>query len=156
MRISRNCFGKWRTFFSVLRHSRPGPSSFGGDDPGNASQVVSYTDACPVWQVEKWPHGRKTVVAEFENQETTANQATYSLSDQVGVEFVAFFAAIQGEFGFVVANFTHECFFFFVADVGRVTDDEVVFAGGLCQKTELPEHHAILDGVAGGVAPSDD
>ena len=38
------------------------------------------------------------------------------------VEFIAFFAAVEGGGGFVVANFDGECAGFFAADVGRVGD----------------------------------
>jgi hypothetical protein len=47
------------------------------------------------------------------------------LGDQVGVEFVAFFAAEEGAGGFVVADFARERGGFTEADVGRVAGDEI-------------------------------
>ena len=47
------------------------------------------------------------------------------LRDQIGVEFVAFFAAEESDFGFVVADFARERWRFAAADVRRIADDEV-------------------------------
>jgi hypothetical protein len=45
--------------------------------------------------------------------------------NQQAVEFVAFFAAVEGGVGFVVADFDGEGGGFFAADVRRVGDDEI-------------------------------
>ena len=45
--------------------------------------------------------------------------------NQQAVEFVAFFAAIEGGGWFVIADFDGEGAGFFAADVGRVGDDEI-------------------------------
>ena len=64
-------------------------------------------------------------MAEFENQEASRFQVRGGLGDEVGVQFVAFFAAVESEFGFVVADFAGERRGFAAADVRRVGGDKV-------------------------------
>jgi hypothetical protein len=47
------------------------------------------------------------------------------LRDEIGVEFVTFFAAVESDFRFVIADFAHEGCGFAAADVGRVADDKI-------------------------------
>jgi len=47
------------------------------------------------------------------------------LRDEVCVKFVAFFAAVKGEFGFVLADFEGERRCFAATDVRRIGEDEV-------------------------------
>ena len=46
-------------------------------------------------------------MAEFEHQYATGLEVLCGLSDETRIEFVAFFAAVQRDFGFMLANFTH-------------------------------------------------
>ena len=69
--------------------------------------------------------GRESVVAEFEDEDAAGFEMRGGMGDEVGVEFVAFFATVERDFRFVIADFAHERFGFAAADVGRVADDEV-------------------------------
>lgn len=64
-------------------------------------------------------------MAEFEDQDAIGFQVRGGLRDQVGVKFVPFFAAVEREFGFVVADFARKGGGFAVADIGRVGNNEV-------------------------------
>ena len=48
-------------------------------------------------KIEKWLDGGKAVVAEFEDEDAAGLQMLRGLRDQFGVEFVAFFAAVEGK-----------------------------------------------------------
>ena len=50
----------------------------------------------------------EAVVAEFEDQDAAGLEMLGGLGDEVGVEFVAFFAAEERGRGFVVADFARE------------------------------------------------
>ena len=69
--------------------------------------------------------GGEAVVAEFEDEDATGLEMRGGLRDEIGVEFVAFFAAVESDFRFVIADFAHEGGGFAVADVGRVAGDEI-------------------------------
>lgn len=64
-------------------------------------------------------------MAEFEDEEAAGFEMRGGLRDEIGVEFVAFFAAVKCNFGFVVADFAFECFLFAAADVRRIADDQI-------------------------------
>ena len=64
-------------------------------------------------------------MAEFDDEETAGFQMAHGFWDQQAVEFVAFFAAVEGGRGFVVADFDGEGIRCFAGDVGRVGDDEI-------------------------------
>ena len=68
--------------------------------------------------------GGEAVVAEFEDEYATGIEMRGGLRDEIGVEFVAFFAAVERYFRFVIADLAHERYGFAAADVGRVADDE--------------------------------
>ena len=65
------------------------------------------------------------VVAEFEDEQAAGFEVACGFWDELAVEFVAFFAAVEGGGGFVVADFDGECAGFIAADVGRVGDEEI-------------------------------
>jgi hypothetical protein len=69
--------------------------------------------------------GGEAVVAEFEDEDAAGLEMGGGLGDETGVEFVAFFAAVEGDFRFVIADFAHERAGFAAADVGRVAGDEI-------------------------------
>ena len=71
---------------------------------------------------EERADGGEGVVAEFEDEEATGFEVARGFRDQQAVEFVAFFATVEGGGGFVVADFGWEGAGFFAADVGRVGD----------------------------------
>ena len=79
--------------------------SFGGDDARNAGEIVGDADVRPFGRVEEWLHRGEAVVAEFEDEDAAGIEVRGGLRDEVGVEFVAFFAAKERDFGFVVADF---------------------------------------------------
>jgi len=68
-------------------------------------------------------YGEERVVAEFEDQDAAGLEMGGGLREEVGVEFVAFFAAEESDCGFVVADFAGERGSFAAADVGRVAGD---------------------------------
>ena len=59
-------------------------------------------------------------MAKFEDEEGAGFEMSRGLENQRAVEFVAFFAAVEGRGGFVVADFDGERVGFFAGDVGRV------------------------------------
>ncbi len=65
----------------------------------------------------------QAVVAEFEDEDSAGLQLGASLRDELGVEFVAFFAAVERDFRFVIADFAHQGGGFAAADVGRIAYD---------------------------------
>jgi len=69
--------------------------------------------------------GGQTVVAEFEDEDAAWLEVRGGLRDEIGVEFVAFFAAVESDFRFVIADFAHEGCGFAAANVGRVAGDEI-------------------------------
>ena len=64
-------------------------------------------------------------MAEFEDEDAAWLKVRGGLRDEIGVEFVAFFAAVERDFRLVIADFAHEGCGFAAADVGRVADDQV-------------------------------
>ena len=123
-------------------------------------------------------------MAKFENEQAARFERFRGLDDEWGVKFVAFVAAVECELRFVIANFTHQRIFLAMADVGRITDDEVEetrssVAGEIrisrslvvryrrsklrhyrgvfqiCEEVRLDEVDAIRDCVFRGVALSD-
>jgi len=110
---------------NVTRANISSSSFFRGDDAGDAGEVVSDADVGPRWRFEKRLHGGQGIVAEFEDQNAAGHQLMRRLHDEAGVDFVAFFAAVERDFRFVAADFARQRFFFVAADVGRITHDEV-------------------------------
>jgi len=96
--------------------------AFGGKDTGDAGEIVCHVDVGPFGRFEKGADGGKRVVAEFEDEETAGFEMESGFGDELAVEFVAFFAAVKCEGGFVVADFDGEGAGFFAADVGGVGD----------------------------------
>ena len=64
-------------------------------------------------------------MAEFEDENATGSKMRCSLRNELSVKLVAFFAAIERDFWFVLADFAHQRCPFSAADVGRIADDEV-------------------------------
>jgi len=98
---------------------------FSGEDSGDASEVVGYADVGPGEGIKQWLHGGQGIVAEFEDENAAGLQVRGGLGDQVGVEFVAFFAAEEGDGGLVVTNVRRKSRRFAPRDVRRVADDEI-------------------------------
>ena len=69
--------------------------------------------------------GGEAVVAEFEDEDATGLEVRGGLRDEIGVELVAFFAAVESDFWFVIADFAHEAGGFAAADVGRVAGYQI-------------------------------
>src|SRR6266404_6436659 len=103
--------------------ARPCSSLFGGDDAGDARQVVGYGYVCPGGGVEKRLDGSEAVVTEFEDKEAGGFEMRGGLRDEISVEFVALFAAVESDFWFVVADFAHQRGGFAAADVRRIAGD---------------------------------
>jgi len=97
--------------------------AFSGEDPRETGEVVGDADVGPCRGIEKRLHGGQRIVAEFEDQNAAGFEMCSRLRDQVGVEFVAFFAAEKSNGGFVVANFGRESCRFTPRDVRRIADD---------------------------------
>jgi len=98
---------------------------FRGEDAGDSGEVVGYAYICPGACVEERLDGGEAVVSEFEDEDAAGPEVRGGLRDEIGVEFVAFFAAVESDFRFVIADFAHEGGGFPAADVGGVADDEV-------------------------------
>ena len=64
-------------------------------------------------------------MTEFEDQDSAGLEVGEGLCDEFGVEFVALFAAEQGDCGFVFADFTRQRRCFATANVGRVAYNKV-------------------------------
>ena len=100
-------------------------------------------------------HGGQTVVAEFEDQDAAWFEMRGGLRNELGVKFVAFFAAVECDFRFVVANFAHERSGFASADVGRITHDEVKERRHIAQKISFQETHTVCNFVTRSVTARD-
>ena len=125
-------------------------------------------EICPLGSFEERADGGERVVAEFEDEEATGFEAARGFWDQQAVEFVAFFATVEGGGGLVVADFGGEGAGFLAADVGRVGDYEIEekwpfgFAQGRrvasgewregVEQIGFEERDAIGEAEAGGVA----
>jgi hypothetical protein len=96
---------------------------FGGEDARYAGQVVGDQEIGPERRVEEGADGGERVVAEFEDKQAAWLEVASGLGDELGVEFVAFFAAEEGGGGFVVAHFDRKRDEFFASDIGRVGDN---------------------------------
>jgi len=64
-------------------------------------------------------------VAEFQDQDSGWLEMRGGLRDEIGVEFVAFFTAIESDFWFMIADLAHERCGFVAADVGRIAGDQM-------------------------------
>ena len=64
-------------------------------------------------------------MAEFDDEDAAGSEMGGRLRDEIGVEFVAFFAAVESDFRFVVADFAHERRGFAPTDVWRIAHDEI-------------------------------
>src|SRR5690349_17750854 len=80
---------------------------------------------CPGGGFEKRLNSRQTIVAEFEDEDPTGLEVRGGLRDEIGVKLVAFFTAVECDFGFVIADFAHERRCFAPADVGRIAGNEI-------------------------------
>ena len=117
-------------------------------------------DVGPLRSIEEGADGGETVVAEFEDEEAAGSEMARRLENELAVEFVAFFAAVEGGGGFVVADFDGEGAGFFAADVGGVGNHQVekkwrVASGEWrerVQQTGFEESDVIGEADAGGVA----
>ena len=99
--------------------------TLGGEDARNAGEVVRYANVCPLVGVEKWLNRGQAVVAKFENEQAGRLEMLRRPGNQLGVKLVAFFAAVESEFGLVLTNFTRQAARTPATDVGRVADDEI-------------------------------
>jgi len=79
-------------------------------------------DVGPLGSFEEGADGEERVVAEFEDEEATGFEMESGFGDELAVEFVAFFAAVERGGGFVVSDFDREGVGFFSADVGWIGD----------------------------------
>ena len=61
-------------------------------------------------------------MAEFEDEEASGFEMASGFGDELGVEFVAFFATEEGCGGLVIADFDGKGVGFLAGDVGRVGD----------------------------------
>src|SRR5437016_3922142 len=100
-------------------------SFFSGEDAGGAGKILSYADVCPACCVEERLYGGQTGVAEFKDEDAAGLEMRGGLSDETGVKFVAFFAAVESDFWFVIADFAHQRRCFAPADVRRIAHDEI-------------------------------
>jgi len=79
-------------------------------------------DVGPFRSFEEWADGRERVVAKFQYEKAARFEMLRGLENQRAVEFVAFFAAVEGGGGFVIADFDRKRVGFFAADVGWIGD----------------------------------
>ena len=64
-------------------------------------------------------------MAQFDHEDSAGLEARGGLCDEIGIEFVAFFAAEERDRGFVVVHLACKCCCFAAANVGRIAYDEV-------------------------------
>ncbi len=64
-------------------------------------------------------------MTEFQDEDAAGLKIGSGLGDEIGVEFVAFFAAVESDFRFVIADFAHERCRFAATDVRRVAGDQI-------------------------------
>ena len=95
------------------------------EDAGDSGKVVGDPDVGPIRRVEERFDGREAVVAEFEDEEAAGLEESRDLGHQGAVEFVALFAAVKRDGGFVFAHFDRERVGFPAGDVRRIGDDEI-------------------------------
>ena len=82
-------------------------------------------DVDPFRSFEERADGGERIVAKFEDEQAAGFEVAGCLEDELGVEFVAFFAAVEGGRGFVVADFDRKSVGFLATDVGRVGDYQI-------------------------------
>jgi len=80
-------------------------------------------DVVPVGSIEERFDGREAIVAELQDEQATGLQKLCGLGDEFAVEFVTLFAAIEGGFRFVFADFNGERVSFAAGDVRGIADD---------------------------------
>ncbi len=102
-----------------------GRQSLGGEDAGDAGEVVGNADVRPMGGIEEGLNGREAVVTKFEDQQTAGLQMASCLRNEGAVEFVPFFASEESSRGLVVADFLGQRLGVTLPDVGRVADDEI-------------------------------
>ncbi len=76
----------------------------------------------PQRSFEEGADGGERVVAKFEYEQAAGSKVACGFWDELAVEFVAFFAAVECGGGFVVADFDGKGVGFFPADVGWIGD----------------------------------
>jgi len=130
-------------------------SLFGGENARDAGEVVGYGYVCPGGGVEKRLDGREAAVTEFEDKEAGGFEMRGGLSDEISIEFVTFFAAVESDFWFVVADFAHQRGGFAAADVRRVAGDEIEERRYTVQKIAFRETDTVCNVLARGVALGD-
>ena len=86
-------------------------------------------DVGPFRSFEEGADGGERVVAEFEYEQAAGFEVACGFWDELAVEFVAFFAAVEGGGGFVVADFDGKGAGFFATDVGGIGDYEIERGG---------------------------
>ena len=99
--------------------------AFGGDDARDAGEVVGHGDVGPRRGVEEGAYGGEAVVAELEDEQAAGGEAGGGLPDQVRIQLVALFTAVESDLGLVFADFARQGRRFAAGDVGRVADDEI-------------------------------
>ena len=99
--------------------------ALGREDAGDSCEVVCDVDVDPFRSFEERANGGKRVVAEFEDEQAAGFEVAGGLEDELGVEFVAFFTAVEGGGGFVIADLDRERVGFFATDVGGVGDYQI-------------------------------
>ena len=79
-------------------------------------------DGGPFRSFKEGADGGERVVAKLEDEEAAGFEVACGFWDELAVEFVAFFAAVEGGGGFVIADFDRKRVGFFAADVGWIGD----------------------------------
>jgi len=79
--------------------------AFGGEDTGDGGEVVGDEKVCPFGRFEQRANGGERVVAKFEDEEAARFEVARGFGHKPAVNFVAFFAAVEGGGRFVVADF---------------------------------------------------
>src|SRR5207302_6211224 len=90
-----------------------------------SGESVGYAYICPGRSVKERLNSGQAVVAEFEDEDAAGLEMCGGLCDEIGVQFVAFFAAVESNFRFVVAHYAHERRGFAAPDVGGIAHDEI-------------------------------
>src|SRR5207248_495002 len=102
-----------------------GLQALGGEDAGDSGEIVGCADPGPSRCVEQGLDGRQAVMPQFQDKNAVRTKTVCRLRDQIPVEFVAFFAAVERDLRFVLADFAHQSCGFPAPYVGRIADDKL-------------------------------
>src|SRR5262249_42363529 len=95
-------------------------SAFRGDDAGDGGEILCDGGARPEGRSGDWVDGGQRVATKCEDDQAARFEMCGGLGDELGINFIAFLAAVESDLGLVVPDFTREGGSLAATDVGRV------------------------------------